>query len=179
MVSLCPLSAPSNLFCIDTLRFSGSLTSITFATYCWVCPPFSGRVMTYLFICLQSFCPLSAPTNFSCAALRSLTPSKLVLIIINTENCAVTYRDDGFTTNSPVHLDCSENCALTRLNDGDRSPRIVEYVLFWGGAMVYLFICLQSFCPLSVPPDLFCIDTWRFLGLLFHKSRLLLFSWAL
>src|SRR5271156_3307388 len=60
MISLCPLSAPRNLFCIDTLRFSGSLTSITFATYCWVCHPFSGRVMTYLFICLQSFCPLCA-----------------------------------------------------------------------------------------------------------------------
>src|SRR5277367_1196912 len=34
--------------------------------------------------------------------------------------------------------------------------------LFWG-AMTHLFICLQSFCPLSSSTNLFCIDTSRFL----------------
>jgi hypothetical protein len=95
-------------------------------------------------------------------------------------------------TNSPVHLDCSENCALTRLNnDDDRAlptihqfslqslcPHsahflaltsslvrpIVGYVIFFGGAMVYLFICLQSLCCLRLPISFVLIhgDFWAF-----------------
>src|SRR5277367_2146086 len=81
--------------------------------------------MTYLFICLQSFCPLSAPTN-------SFLQSWIEI----------------FRLSHPK----------------SRSPPIVGYVLFFWGAMVHLFICLQSFCLLSTPSDLFCIDTSRFFG---------------